>query len=85
MNMQFCPDRLRAALEIKEITVQELAEGIDHTRQIVYRWLEGDGLPNMEAFQAMCDFLKLKPGYFFPETIVTKKKARKSSKELVSV
>lgn len=83
MTMEFSPDRLRAALEIKNVTVAELADGIGHTRQIVYRWLDGEGLPNMEAFQGMCSFLKLEPGYFFPKKIPGKKKVTK--KELVEV
>jgi len=67
-DQEFQYERLSVLIEANHMTVPEVAEKIKVTRQLVYRWLNGETLPGIKALIALCRLFKVDMNFFFPST-----------------
>jgi transcriptional regulator with XRE-family HTH domain len=65
-GVEFKHDRLLTLLEANQMTVPELADKLDVTRQLVYRWVNGQSLPGIKALIRLCALFKVDMNFFFP-------------------
>lgn len=63
---EFQYERLLTLIEANHMTVSELADKIKVTRQLVYRWLNGESLPGIKALIDLCHLFKVDMNFFFP-------------------
>lgn len=59
--------RLRILLESRHMTVEELAEEVEVTPALIYRWLKGLSFPGMEVYIKLCTFFGVDMNFFYPE------------------
>jgi len=65
-GVEFRHDRLLTLMEAHHMTVPELAERIQVTRRLVYRWVNGQSIPGIKALIALCYLFKVDMNFFFP-------------------
>jgi len=73
--IEFRHDRLLTLVEANHWNVQQLAEKVGVTRQLVYRWLNGQSIPGIKALIRLCDLFKVDINFFFPSMRKTKLEA----------
>ena len=65
-GIEFRHDRLLTLIEANRMTVPELADKIKVTRQLVYRWVNGQTIPGIKALIALCHLFQVDMNFFFP-------------------
>jgi transcriptional regulator with XRE-family HTH domain len=73
--IEFRHDRLLTLLEANHMNVQELADKVGVTRQLVYRWLNGQSLPGIKPLIRLCELYRVDMNFFFPAMRKTKLEA----------
>ncbi len=63
---EFQHERLLTLIEANHMTVPEVADNIRCTRQLVYRWVNGQSIPGIKALIALCHLFKVDMNFFFP-------------------
>ena len=64
--MEFRADRLLTMMEANQISATELAEQVEVTRQLVYRWIAGKSVPGIKPLYRLCEIFKVDMNFFFP-------------------
>lgn len=63
---EFRHDLLLALIEANHMTVPIVAHKIKVTRQLVYRWVNGQSIPGIKSLVALCVLFKVDMNFFFP-------------------
>ena len=64
--MEFDTERLLTLLEEHHMTVQDLADKIQVSRQLIYRWLQGKSIPGMKNQVKLCKLFGVDLNFFYP-------------------
>ena len=59
--------RLKILLESRDMTVLDLANALEVSEQLVYRWIHGKSVPGIEVYIRLCQFFNVDMNFFYPE------------------
>ena len=67
----FIGKRLQQAREILGITVSQLAEYLNISRQVIYQYENNESKPTVDTFSQLCIFLKQSPEFFTKPILIS--------------
>lgn len=68
-------EKLKQLLGDRQVGVRELAQELEVSRELIYQWLRGESVPNLETYNKLCQRFKISPEVLAPEGILTLRKS----------